>query len=255
MATTNTTPQRVQKRQKVSEGIVDTYFFFICPGEKFYKWLNIPSSFPPEGIVLLGFAFSALAAFFFAYSTTVPICGLLAALCVYGNFVSDYMDGRHARSTGQCRNGGELLDHFFDPLSFSVVITGVGYAVGRLDLSLAVTIGIYGNVAIVFQEAMIMGVLTLKSIGPNEARLLYIFLGILQTCSMAFKWFSPTFFPYALLYTSALLSLGQMVVELINTVNRVNKFGPPPDNEGWIRNEKKLSGAPKNSESASKKSK
>jgi phosphatidylglycerophosphate synthase len=223
---------------------VDTYFYFICPGEKFYKFLRIPKSFPPEGIVLLGFIFSCLAAICFALSPSYPIAGFLAALCVYGNFVSDYMDGRHARTTGQCRNGGELLDHFFDPLSFSVIIIGFGVAVSQPYLALLTVLGIYCNVAIVFQEAMIMGVLTLKVIGPNEARVLYMFAGIVQSL-VVYSGVSGHVVPMGMLVVACLLSVSQTVIELFKTVEKVNKYGPEPDNEGWIRHEKSLTGEKK----------
>jgi len=170
------------------------------------------------------------------------------------------MDGRHARTTGQCRNGGELLDHFFDPLSFSVIIIGFGVAVNQPYLALLTVLGIYCNVAIVFQEAMIMGTLTLKVIGPNEARVLYMFAGLVQS-TVVYSGLPGHVVPLGMLVVATLLSVVQTIVELYKTVEKVNKYGPEPDNDGWIRHEKTLSGVAKNtttaaaSNKASKKSK
>jgi len=225
----NTRIPKQKERSKVTEGIIDRYFFFIAPGERVYKALHIPKALPPECIVLLGFFFSAAAGIAFSQAENYVYAGLLGSLFVYGNLVSDYMDGRHARATGQCRNGGEILDHFFDPLSFAVIVIGIGSSVNRLDLSIALILGIYGNAALVFQEAMIMGVLTLKKIGPNEARLLFIGYGFLVW------WQQSASFGVIFLYFSSALSLGQLAFELIKTVNRVNREGPPPDNTPWQR--------------------
>jgi len=218
-----------QERAKVTEGIIDKYFFFIAPGERVYRMLHIPRWLPPEAIVILGFLFSVAAAFGFSYAHLHPHAALLASLFVYGNMVSDYMDGRHARATGQCRNGGEILDHFFDPLSFAVIVIGIGASVNRLDLAIGSVLGIYGNAALVFQEAMIMTVLTLKKVGPNEARLLFMGYGVLVW------WLKSEAVTVNFLYVSAALSLGQLVIELVRTVNRVNRDGPPPDNTPWQR--------------------
>ncbi|MCH2113926.1 MAG: CDP-alcohol phosphatidyltransferase family protein [Pirellulales bacterium] len=44
---------------------------------------------------------------------------MLAAVSGALNQNCDLLDGTHARAIDQCRNGGELLDHFGDLLPFS----------------------------------------------------------------------------------------------------------------------------------------
>ena len=75
------------------------------------------------------------------------------------------------------RNGGEVLDHFFDPLSFCVIIWGIGACCESYNMAIICVLGIYCNATILFQEAMIMKTLEMKAIGPNEARVLYMCLG------------------------------------------------------------------------------
>ena len=86
------------------------------PLKSLYKVLPIPQRFPPEEFVLIGHLLAILAAVGFAFSTKIWWAGVVAAIEVFGNHTADWLDGTHARSTGQCRNGGELLDHFTDPL-------------------------------------------------------------------------------------------------------------------------------------------
>ena len=93
--------------RRVSHSVLDPV---IGPKLKaLYPHLRIPNTFPPEGIVLAGHALAIVGAVGFAFSATHWWGGLLAALGVIGNHTADCVDGTHARSTGQCRNGGELV--------------------------------------------------------------------------------------------------------------------------------------------------
>ena len=65
--------------------------FLPPPGERTYHRLHIPHWLPPECIVLFGFFCAACAGIAFAYSNKMWWAGGVAAICVYGNFVSDYM--------------------------------------------------------------------------------------------------------------------------------------------------------------------
>ncbi len=69
-----------------------------------------------------------------AFSTRFWWGGLLAAAGVAGNHLCDVLDGTHARTTGQCRNGGELLD-----TSWTAVVrlhpVRIAVSCGRLDLA------------------------------------------------------------------------------------------------------------------------
>jgi archaetidylinositol phosphate synthase len=73
-----------------------------------YPLLRIPRAFPPEGIILVGHLMAILGAIGFAFSTRFWWGGLLAVSGVVGNHTADCLDGTHARSTGQCRNGVDL---------------------------------------------------------------------------------------------------------------------------------------------------
>jgi len=230
------TPLAKPRGGKVSVGLVDNYLYFLCPGQPTYERLNIPTWVPPECIVLSGFAFACLAALSFSFATTYSVAGLFAAFFVYCNFVSDYMDGRHARTTNQCRNGGELLDHVMDCHSFAAIAVGIAASVGRLDLALVQLVTIYGSALTVFQEAMMLKTLTLQAIGPNEARFLYILIGLLLPACLTFASSGAAETAVVgFLYGTNCLSAFQLVNELIHTINRVNKFGPPPDVTPWVR--------------------
>eukprot|EP00128_Syssomonas_multiformis_P000901 Colp12_sorted_trinity150504_noHs@5745 len=88
-----------EKREKVSEGFVDLYLYFLCPGENVYNALHIPKWLPPEAIVGIGYLCSFLAAVCFSYTAQSTAACVFAALFVYGNFVADYMDGRFSSSS------------------------------------------------------------------------------------------------------------------------------------------------------------
>ena len=103
--------------KRVSHSLLDP--FIGPPIKALYPRLNIPAWFPPEGIVLAGHGLAIVGALGFAFATRNVWGGLCVAIGVAGNHFADCIDGTHARSTDQCRNGGELLDHFTDPLSFT----------------------------------------------------------------------------------------------------------------------------------------
>ena len=86
---------------------------------------------------------------------------ILTAIGVIGNHTADCIDGTHARRTGQCRNGGELLDHFTDPLSFAYWLVGIGVACGRLDLALVAVICLFAIAVLTNIKAKLIGEFTL----------------------------------------------------------------------------------------------
>ncbi|MDP6446124.1 MAG: CDP-alcohol phosphatidyltransferase family protein, partial [Pirellulaceae bacterium] len=150
-----------------------------------YHVLPIPRWFPPEGIVLTGHLLALAGAVGFAYSTSAWWGGLLLALGVVGNHTADCIDGTHARSTDQCRNGGELLDHFTDPLSFSYWMAGWGIACDRLDLGIAAVICIYATAVLTSIKAKMMGEFTLASFGPTEFKTLLAIFGLVMAALVA----------------------------------------------------------------------
>jgi phosphatidylglycerophosphate synthase len=146
------------------------------------------------------------------------------------------VDGTHARATEQCRNGGELLDHFTDPLSFSYWMVGLGVACGRLDLSLLAVISIYASAVLTNIRAKITGEFLLHRLGPTE------FKALLAGCGAALAISSHLGQPaigtaniakWMLLILGAALAL-QTVVSLISAVRAVNRDQAPADTSEWV---------------------
>src|SRR5262245_18109744 len=102
--------------QRVSNSLLDPWF--TRPLKALYWRLPVPRRLPPEAIVACGHVSAICGAVGFGLSASYGWAGLMAAAGVVLNHACDVMDGTHSRATGQCRNGGELLDHFVDPLSF-----------------------------------------------------------------------------------------------------------------------------------------
>ena len=128
---------------RVSRSLLDPWL--TVPLKTCYRRLHLPASLPPEAIVITGHLFAVGAAFAFAFAGDYSFAGAAAALCVAMNHVCDVLDGTHARNTGQCRNGGELLDHFVDPLSFAYWVTGISIAANCLALGLAGVICLFAT--------------------------------------------------------------------------------------------------------------
>ncbi len=165
--------------KRVSHSLLDPYV--TTPTRSLYSRLRIPQTFPPEGIVLIGHLCAIAAAVSFAYSTQFWWAGLLVAMGVAANHVADVLDGTHARATGQCRNGGELLDHFVDPLSFSYWLVGLSVCCRRLDLALIAVICLYATAVLTNIKAKMIGEFTLARFGPTEFKALLVTVGIVLT--------------------------------------------------------------------------
>ena len=227
--------------KRVSHSVLDPWL--TLPIKKCYPLLPIPRALPPECIVLLGHLLAIAAAFGFAFSTEYWWGGLLIALGVAGNHIADVLDGTHARATNQCRNGGELLDHFVDPLSFSYYIVGLGVSCNRLDLGVAGVICIYATSVLTNIKAKMIGEFTLASFGPTEFKTMLVLYGIclipispgiattVEVTDVAF-WFLAT-----------LLAVGiiQLIAGLIFAVRDVNAHGAEPDTTEWLTKRKVVS--------------
>lgn len=199
-----------------------------------YPHLRIPHWFPPEAIVLTGHGLAILGAVGFAVSTQFWWGGLLAALGVVGNHVADCVDGTHARATGQCRNGGELLDHFTDPLSFVYWLVGIGFAAQSLELALVAVICLFAIAILTNIKAKLIGEFTLASFGPTEFKTLLFVLGlVLAGCSLFAE---VTVATVALVALAALTTIGVFLVpiQLVHAVRQVNLHGEIPDQSEWI---------------------
>ena len=217
--------------RRVSHSLLDPWLG--PPVRALYPHLRIPSRFPPEGIIAIGHAFAIAGALGFAYSTELWWGGLAGAAGVAGNHLADCVDGTHARATGQCRNGGELLDHFTDPLSFAYWLVGIAVAIGRLDLGLAAVICLFAIAVLTNIKAKMIGEFTLASFGPTEFKALLVALGGALGLTAAFA--PAVTAPLALgFYLSMLLAgIVQLAAGLVSAVREVNAPGAPPDTSEW----------------------
>ena len=226
--------------QRISHSILDPWL--TLPLKGLYSLLRIPKSLPPEGIVLTGHLVAIAAAFGFAFSTDYWWGGLLVVLGVTVNHICDCLDGTHARATHQCRNGGELLDHFLDPLSFSYWIVGMAVSFDRLDLGLAGVIILYSAALLTSIKAKLIGEFTLSSLGPTEFKAVLVLYGI-SLCVLSgdvmTRWYATevAYWFFVLLLVAGII---QLIANLVLTVGEVNTHGVAPDTSEWetVRSDK-----------------
>jgi phosphatidylglycerophosphate synthase len=199
-----------------------------------YPHLHIPAWFPPEGIIGFGHGFAILGAVGFAFSTQTWWGGLLAAAGVIGNHIADCVDGTHARATGQCRNGGELLDHFTDPLSFAYWLVGIGIACGSTELALVAVICLFAIAVLTNIKAKLIGEFTLSRFGPTEFKTVLATFGLsLSALTLLQSGISQQ---TALIGFASLILLGliQLPMQLIRAVKEVNRSEVEVDTSEWI---------------------
>ncbi|MGI9473713.1 MAG: CDP-alcohol phosphatidyltransferase family protein [Rubripirellula sp.] len=218
--------------KRVSHSILDP---FIGPRLKsLYPLLRVPNRFPPEGIVPIGHVLAILGAIGFALSTQYWWGGLIAALGVIGNHTADCVDGTHARATGQCRNGGELLDHFTDPMSFAYWLVGIGVAASRIDLALIAVICLFAIAVLTNIKAKLLGEFTLARFGPTEFKTVLCLFGISLSflCILAPQWTTTA----AVGGIGLLIAVGlfQVPWQLFHAVREVNRCESEPDTSEWI---------------------
>jgi phosphatidylglycerophosphate synthase len=226
--------------KRVSHSLLDPYVG--PPIKRLYRRLPIPTWYPPEGIILVGHLSAIAAAFGLAYSTSTWWGGLLASLGVLGNHTADSIDGTHARATNQCRNGGELLDHFTDPLSFSYWLIGWGVSIGRLDLALAAVVILYATALLTSIKAKLIGEFTLASFGPTEFKAILVVYGLVLSmivvtsgAAVDSAGTAPAARQIAYWFYVTMLAVGvvQLVVNVVLSVRDVNRLGSAADATEW----------------------
>ena len=152
------------------------------------------------------------------------------------NHVCDVLDGTHARATNQCRNGGELLDHFVDPLSFSYWVAGLAYSADSLLLGIGGVIVIYAMAVLTNIKAKMVGEFTLARFGPTEFKTLLALFGLAMT-GMAAGWYaSPAEIPkYGYWFVLVMFVAGvvQLLISLRRAIREVNAQGQPADTTEW----------------------
>ena len=217
--------------KRVSHSLLDPWVG--PPIKAMYGRLGIPVWFPPEGIVGIGHVSAICGAIGFAMSTSHWWGGLLLALGVAGNHFADCVDGTHARTTGQCRNGGELLDHFTDPLSFAYWIVGWTIAADNWPLGMAGVIVLFATAVLTNIKAKIIGEFTLATFGPTEFKAGLVLLGIgLSVLHFVQPDLLTKSAQWALM-GSVSLGVIQLIRGLVMAVREVNQHGAPPDTSDW----------------------
>lgn len=216
------------------------------PIKALYRWLPIPRWYPPEGIIAVGHLAAVAGAVGFAYSTSTSWGGWLLALGVAGNHIADCIDGTHARATGQCRHGGELLDHFTDPLSFAYWITGWAVSCQQLELGIAGVICLYATAVLTNIKAKMIGEFTLASFGPTEFKTILVLYGI-GLALLPPAWRASGLAEQVArigLWTMLVVGVAQLVVNLIGAVREVNACSAKVDDAPWVTRNQRPSDAP-----------
>jgi phosphatidylglycerophosphate synthase len=222
--------------QRISHSLLDP--FLSRPLKAMYGRLRIPAWLPPEAIVGCGHLAAILGAIGFAFSTRYWWGGLLAALGVAANHTCDVLDGTHARATNQCRNGGELLDHFVDPLSFCYWVAGLAFAgqspwLGTLGVGIIYATSVLTNI-----RAKMIGQFTLARFGPTEFKTLLVAFGLLLAVLVPTVWSDCNCAAASAKWFVILMSaagLVQLAISLVRAVRDVNAQGTPPaDTTEWI---------------------
>ena len=195
--------------------------------------MRIPRYFPPEGIVLIGHLLALAGGVGFALAGKHAIGGLLVVFGVAGNHIADMVDGTHARATGQCRNGGELLDHFTDPLSFCYWMIGMSVATGLPYVGIICILCIYATAVLTNIRAKITGEFTLAAFGPTEFKTLLALFGAFLFVNSLFGSLSETAMIGGFLKILAVIGVLQLLLGLRNAVHQVNRSGAKPDTSEW----------------------
>ena len=217
---------------RVSHSLLDPYL--TTPFRKYYPALNLPKRLPPEAIVLMGHAAGIAAALCMAVTPTIPWLGILSALFVVAHHLCDVFDGQHARATGQCRNGGELLDHFLDPLSIAYLVLGWGFAVGHPLWALPGALIVMATAVLTNLKAKLGGTFELPALGPTEFKTFMTFLPLVAAAGYTF---APTVIVpvlgYSLLSLTAAAAL-RLPFEIVSAVRSVNRSSQEADTTEWV---------------------
>lgn len=211
-------------RRKVSHSVIDILLnrrFRLKP--RLYRILPIPRKLPPEALVGTGFAMAVTSGLAFSQSAD-GWWGAAAALFAVLYWLCDLVDGEHARQTGQCRNGGELLDHFADPLAISIVAVGVGFSISSTWLGFVSALLVYANAYLVMLRTSITGVLIMPRMGTAEAVAAAVILGVGSTlCATTGHQQGGEIFRTAMLAAAAGTACLQVTTGLVSAVREVNR--------------------------------
>ncbi len=229
--------------KRVSYSLLDP--ILTHPLKQLYTVKGLPSFLPPEMVVLAGHLFAIVGGVGFYFSTSYWWGGFLAATGVALNHWADVWDGTHARATNQCRNGGELLDHFLDPISFSYYLIGISFACGLTSLGTIAVLCLMAMSVLTNIRTKMTGEFTLSTIGPTEFKTALVCAGIGLSSVSLYQIEYPLIQYYLAIGFAALTAFGvlQLIVNLFQSINEVNSKGTPADTTEWVtvRSEKTMS--------------
>ena len=144
------------------------------------------------------------------------------------------IDGTHARKTGQCRNGGELLDHFLDPLSFSYWLVGLSISVDRIELGLVLVVMLYATALLTSIKAKITGEFVLGRFGPTEFKGLLVLYGVFIACVVGISGASTgVTVATESIVVFVVIGFLQLAANLVKAIREVNRCGAEADTSSW----------------------
>lgn len=217
---------------RISHSLLDPYL--TTPLRAWYPFLALPKRLPPEAIVIAGHVCGVLAAISLALSPSWSLLAVFAGLFVVGHHLCDIFDGQHARATGQCRHGGELLDHFLDPLSISYLVLGWAWAAGTPALAIPGVLVVMGTAVLTNIKAKLGGAFELSRLGPTEFK---AFMACMPIAAGIGLTFAPAITQQVLWWTLAAMTAAAVLrlpFELVAAVRDVNRSDKAIDTTEWI---------------------
>lgn len=217
---------------KISSSRIDARLVPIVRG--FYAAHPIPSRVPPELIVISGHLVALIAGLSLALSTRAWWWGVIGAVCVFLNQITDMLDGTHARATGQCRNSGDLLDHFLDPLSYAYWVIGIGVAADSIALVIPALLLLYSFITLTYILQRMTGELRIPRLGSTEYRFFIVLYGIISAliCAILGESVAIRVAFYSLLAMMISYFL-ELVLQLRKSIKRVDTEFKLQDVDAW----------------------
>lgn len=217
---------------RLSHSLLDPYL--TTPIRQYYPALHLPLRLPPEAIVLTGHTCAIAAALSLAFMPQLWWLGIVAGLFVAGHHLCDIFDGQHARATNQCRHGGELLDHFLDPLSISYLIVGWAFAAGQPLWAMPGVVVVMATAVLTNIKAKLGGTFELPRFGPTEFKTFMAVLPIAAGVGMLWQAeLTATILGWTLLTLTA-LSIIKLPFDVIAAVRSVNRSKSEVDTTEWV---------------------
>lgn len=217
---------------RISHSLLDP--LLTTPIRQYYPALHLPQWLPPEAIVVAGHLCAVGAAVALALTPTLWWLGFVTAALVVGHHLCDVFDGQHARATGQCRHGGELLDHFLDPMSISYLVIGWAFAAGHPLWALPGVVVVMATAVLTNIKAKLGGTFELPRLGPTEFK---TFMAVLPASASLGMLLGPALTQTTLAWLLAgltVIAVIRLPFELVAAVRSVNASDVQVDETEWV---------------------